>query len=205
MNKINLTLKNITRLNKPFLILLLITQHSFTRCSDRDLEVFKAIRAGTDFSKLSPEQNALYTTQINLKDAYGCDVPINTAIKHGNTSAVHWLLSKKVILNYELALRQSLRPLQDDGVKSEIVAAIVPYGTLTDLEVFGQTPMNYMQCKLDHYKDNPKLTSADKLSEIEKTNNLLKRYNSALLWTWITGAVVTTKTFDSERVKKVKS
>lgn len=196
-------------MTKLFLIFLLITKHSFTICSDWEPEVFKAIRYGVDFSRLSSTRDALYTKQVQIKKfpIYVHFLPIELAVIHENISAINWLISKQVNLNDSNALKYALDLAQRDGDRvATIVHKLLVHGASIGIVINGQKPQDYLksleQDKLDFYRMRPFSKINERLfGKMYRAKKLLERYEAPLRWAWIAGAVVTAKTTNSKRVE----
>ncbi len=186
-------------MTRLFLILLLITKHSFVACMDDTAELFEAISYQADFSRLTPAQKTMYTPKINLKNDYGI-TPVEWAALWGNTSAMDWLVSNNVTLNDTKALEWSLQKAPDKCVKAKIVSSLLTHGASTDIVIDTKKPLDFMQDKLIN-KQTYYNNTGNVVSEMQHVASVLRRYDDPLLWTWIKAAAL----IDSGRVEVIET
>ncbi len=201
-------------MTKLFLILLLITKHSFVSCmsciyGDECPEVIKVL-AWKDFSKLSLDKDTLYTAQIkqiSLSDPHNetYDNLVYTAVVFENISAMHWLLSKRVRPDSS-ALEWALAPIVSEHIKLEVVDSLLSHGVSTDIIIKGnqpldlkadvetwpgKKPLDFTQSLLAlHQKNDRKYKLKDNpiTLEIQQVANRLERHE--LRWAWIQAAAL---------------
>ncbi len=189
-------------MTKLFLILLLITKHSFINGAYREPEIYTAIFTGVDFSRLTAEQDALYSTQKESPTTAWAK-PIHAALAFQKIDAVDWLLAKKVDL-HETVLVYTLKPGFSDVPKAKIVISVLKHGAPTNITFGGKKPADYMLTtiaqKEAYYKVHPESKNEAILHELKHSESVLRRYDDPLLWTWIKATAL----IDSGRVEIIE-
>ncbi len=189
-------------MTKLFLTLLLITKTGFITCAGRGTSIFSAI-GYVDFSKLTPEQDALYTPQINMKHKGQVFLPIENAAGLGDINLIRWLISKKVNLEGTRALHLAINEIQP--ARFEIIKELLAY-LPSDTLICDKKPAVFMRNKLkdqrDFYARHPERINESVLHRMEQTAEFLESYE--LRWTFIRTAVMTAKIVNSDRVEVVE-
>ncbi len=188
-------------MTKLFLILLLITKHSFMLCGDRDPDIFYAIQGNkTDFSKLTDEQEALYSTQINSKSTHiYFSTPLECAALWDNMPAVNWLLARPVDMD-DKSLRCALR----DYVKTDVALTLLAHEASIDFVYDRKKPAAYVQKDITNTlaldRMYPGLRDDDALHKKQQLLRLLKQREAQASWARMTKALLATKELASGHV-----